>query len=141
NVINGRFDPFRDAKGRIKRQAARLRVFEYPDDGSLPREVVIGTGNVTGVEWRVHIANKKGSFFTFNGQSGAETNPPYVARAKRPGDDIEKPKDDGQPERRNLRNHTVADRRSLEIDPGEKLISSDKPAPVLLANSNANVPF
>lgn len=141
NFVNGKFDSFRDAKGRIKRQAAQFRVFAYPDDGTPPREVVIGSSNVIGIEWRAHIANTKGSFFTFNCQSGAETNPPYVDRAKRPGDDIEKPKDVGQPERRNLRNHTVADRRSLEIDPGEKLISTAKSDPVLLANPNTNVPF
>jgi len=142
NFLNGKYGSFRDSKGRIKRQAARFRVFEYPDDGSDPREVVVGTGSVTDVEWRVHMANKKGSFFTFNGQSGGETDPPYTDRAKAPADKIEKPdRGPGQPERRNLRNHAVADRRSLEIDPGEKLISTNKPDPVLLANPNTNVPF
>jgi hypothetical protein len=141
NFVNGSFQKFRDTKGQIKRQAARFRVYEYPDNGSPPVEVAVGARNVTRVEWRVHIANKKGSFFTFNGQSGAETDPPYTARASRPPDAIEKALESDQPERRNLRNHTVADRKSLEIDPGEKVISTVNPGAVPLTNSNANVPF
>src|ERR1019366_4512303 len=85
------FDPFRDASGRVKRQAARFRVFEYVADADnklVPREVVPGQSGVKFIEWRVHIANRKGSFFTFNGQSGADDL--FVARALKAADAPEK---------------------------------------------------
>jgi hypothetical protein len=132
------FNSFRDEQGRIKRQAARFRVFEYPEDGSAPKEVKIGTDNLVNVEWRVHVANKKASFFTFDGQHGAEDA--YVARAQRPATDPQK--DD--PPRLNRRNPTVpaADRdRLLNLDPGEQLISKNTPARVVLTNTNPNVTF
>src|SRR5580704_16448184 len=65
------FGSFRDSKGQIRRQGARFRVFEYTEDanGSLsnPREVGIG-GEIVEIEWRVHLANRKASFFSFFGQ-------------------------------------------------------------------------
>jgi hypothetical protein len=142
NWGNGAFDSFRDAQGRIKRQAARFRVFEYVDDGVSglkPQEVVIGA-DIADVEWRVHVANRKGSFFTFNGQSGASDL--FQTRSGRPGTAPEK---DDDPPRSNLRNAGVpVDQRStvLDIDPGEKLISkATAPGPIVLTNPNANIPF
>lgn len=137
NWVDGAFQSFRDEAGRIKRQAARFRVFEYIDSSSSPKEVVIGD-NVVDIEWRVHIANKKGSFFTFNGQSGASDV--YLTRGQKPGTSAEK----SAPPRTNLRNSGVQgpDRQPiLELDPGEKLISKSTPGPVLLTNPNSRVPF
>src|SRR5438477_11056231 len=61
----GQFRSFRDASGRILRQGARFRVFEYPaapgGGGATPREVVVGV-EIVDIEWRVHLANKKASF-------------------------------------------------------------------------------
>src|SRR5579862_7138476 len=69
------FKSFRDAAGRILRQGARFRVYEYAEDanGSLsnPRELALG-GDVVDIEWRVHLANRKASFYSFYGQLGAE---------------------------------------------------------------------
>ena len=138
NRNTNEFDSFRDDQGRIKRQAARFRVFEYPQDGSSPKEVLIGTDNLVNIEWRVHVANKKASFFTFDGQHGAEDG--YVARAARPANDPQK--DD--PPRQNRRNPAVpnADRdRLLNLDPGEHIISKNTPAPAVLTNTNPSVPF
>ena len=118
-----RFIAFKDANGRVRPQAARFRIFEFDGAGNPTREISLADGFK--IEWRVHVANRKASFFTFNGQSGAETNPPYAGRAGRPADDIEKPnRGRGQPERKNRRNAGVADRRSLEIDPGEARLST-----------------
>ncbi|UTH75175.1 LodA/GoxA family CTQ-dependent oxidase [Chromobacterium sp. IIBBL 290-4] len=65
---------FRDAKGLVKRQAARFRIFAYPADSQSlnqypmgpqikPIEVVLGArlGNrvVKDIVWTVHVANKK----------------------------------------------------------------------------------
>src|SRR5216684_9403791 len=113
------FNSFRDEQGRIKRQAARFRVFEYPEDGSAPKEVKIGP-DLVNIEWRVHVANKKASFFTFDGQHGAEDA--YVARAQRPATDPQK--DD--PPRLNRRNPLVP-AADLNLDPGEQLISKRTP--------------
>src|SRR6185369_13010800 len=59
-----KFKSFRDSQGRILRQGARFRVFEYVRDenGALfnPREVEIGKG-IAEIQWRVHLANRKAS--------------------------------------------------------------------------------
>jgi hypothetical protein len=137
NWVGNAFQSFRDDAGRIKRQAARFRVFEYFDNSSSPKEVVLGA-DIVDIEWRVHIANRKGSFFTFNGQSGASDV--YEARNQRSGTSAEK----SDPARTNLRNSSLQgpDRqRLLELDPGEKLISKATPGPVSLTNPNLQVPF
>jgi len=133
-----KFDSFRDEEGRIKRQAARFRVFEYPEDNSPPKEVKIGTDNLVNIEWRVHLANRKASFFTFDGQHGAEDA--YITRNGRPATAPQK--DD--PIRKNRRNPDVpdADRdHLLNLDPGEHLISKNTGARVVLTNTNSNVSF
>jgi hypothetical protein len=72
----------RDAAGALKRQAARFRVFLYPDANNekWPRgdgvEVVIGSKvgarTVTNIVWTVHLANKKANCFvlTESGRQG-----------------------------------------------------------------------
>src|SRR5579871_2888507 len=98
------FGSFRDGQGRILRQGARFRVFEYDTDSSgalvNPREVALG-GDVLDIEWRVHLANRKASFFVFDGQRGADDT--YVVRSGLPAN--EKIKED--PDRTNLRNAAV----------------------------------
>jgi hypothetical protein len=132
-----KFKPFKDSQGKIIRQAARFRVFQFDDAGNPLKELTLADG--VKIEWRVHVANRKASFFTFNGLSGAETNPPYVKRASRPADDLEKQdRGRGQPERKNMRNAHITDRRSLEIDPGELTISS--PGSVDLIDSQTTAP-
>jgi hypothetical protein len=136
------FNSFRDAKGRILRQGARFRVFAYDEDVngvlSNPREVAIGEGDITDIEWRVHVANRKASFFVFYGQFGADDL--YVARASLPPDKIIKT----EPDRANLRNPDVpkAERsQRLDIDPGEKLISQTRSSAVELSNPNSAIPI
>jgi len=117
------FKPFKDAQEKVLRQAARFHIFEFDDLGNPLKEITLADG--VKIEWRVHVANRKASFFTFDGQRGAETDPPYVNRASKPDDAVQKPeKGRGQPELKNRRNAHVADRRGLEIDPGEKTISA-----------------
>src|SRR5262245_40555750 len=48
---------YKDAQYRIKRQAARFRVFESPDDGTAPRPIQLPAG--ARIEWTVHLVNKK----------------------------------------------------------------------------------
>jgi hypothetical protein len=56
-------DDFRDPAGRIKRQAARFRVFGLDQDGNVVREITAREASIT---WRVHIANKKAEWFEFH---------------------------------------------------------------------------
>lgn len=138
NADTGRFNAFKDPNGKVLRQAARFRVFEYDDAGNPTKEITLSEG--ISIRWSVHVANRKASFFTFNGQSGAETNPPYVDRDRRPADAIEKEdRGRGQPERKNRRNAHVTDRRSLEIDPGE--VSINAPGSVDLVDNETSAPI
>jgi hypothetical protein len=63
---------FKDAEGRVKRQAARFRVFAYdserPDDAGT--EAVIGDGGIASITWTVHLANKKAAWWNFAEQFG-----------------------------------------------------------------------
>lgn len=60
-------EQFKDAVGRIKRQAARFGVFVDTDDG--PRRVDLGS-EVDKIVWTVHLANKKAIWFTFSELQG-----------------------------------------------------------------------
>src|SRR6266446_1890728 len=60
--------PFRDG-GKVKRQAARFRIFNYPI-GKEPEELNLDHPDVAEIEWTVHLANKKAAFFKFDGQKG-----------------------------------------------------------------------
>jgi hypothetical protein len=110
---------FKDAQGRVKRQAARFRVFGYADDGTqVGKELQAGdtievvnqksgmlmTGEVLDIEWTVYLANKKSSWYEFlqlDGEHGYDPTHP-------------------------LRNadvtHTNA-RQQLIIDPGPQTVS------------------
>ena len=46
---------YRDAQGRIKRQAARFRLFGYDKNGKLVREITAKDATIT---WTVALANK-----------------------------------------------------------------------------------
>jgi len=138
------FKPFHDSQGRILRQGARFRVFEYDEgpEGQLsnPQEVSI-IGEIVDIEWRVHLANRKASFFTFYGQKGASDL--YAGRSAMPADAPIK-RDNDLPPRPNLRNPNVPQNvrtAQLDIDPGEKMISRAKNGPTELSNPNKAIPI
>jgi hypothetical protein len=135
---NNAFKKFKDAEGKVLRQAARFRIFEFDDAGNPVKEVTLADG--VQIQWSAHVANRKASFFTFHGQSGAETEFPYVDRDKRPADSVErKERGRGEPELKNKRNAAVADRRSLEIDPGAVSISSPGSADLIDTHTAAPI--
>jgi hypothetical protein len=128
NAATGRFEAFKQADG-VKAQAARFRVYEYVrrnDDGKwMPsREISLDTPGIRAIRWRVHLANRKASFFNFDGQSGAsDTFAGHV---------------DPDKHWRNPGIETLGDRAArLEIDPGEKSIEGRSADPVDLANPSA----
>ena len=70
---------FKDAQGRIRRQAARFRVFIYDDASADGREVKIGDEltivdrhsgqrrkvRIEDIHWTAYLANKKASWYEF----------------------------------------------------------------------------
>ncbi|HWZ44625.1 MAG TPA: LodA/GoxA family CTQ-dependent oxidase [Candidatus Saccharimonadales bacterium] len=57
---------YRDSKGRVKRQAARFRLYAYDSKGKLLCEI---TSREAHIEWTVHLANTKAEWKQFNGLS------------------------------------------------------------------------
>jgi hypothetical protein len=55
---------FKDAMGRMKRQAARFRIFGYDAQGQLVGEVTSADAEI---HWTVHLANKKAAWHRFEG--------------------------------------------------------------------------
>jgi hypothetical protein len=56
-------DRFRDRKGRIKRQAARFRLYGLDARGKVVREITSDEAEIT---WTVHVANTKAAWFQFD---------------------------------------------------------------------------
>lgn len=54
---------YRDEQGRLKRQAARFRLFRY--DRGTPREITLK--DVKNIEWTVHVRNTKAAAIRFSG--------------------------------------------------------------------------
>jgi hypothetical protein len=84
---------FKDAQQRVKRQAARFRVFGYEDGSPDGKELEVGAkieivnerngqllkGEVLDIEWTVYLANKKASWYEFqqlDGEHGYDPNHP-----------------------------------------------------------------
>ena len=69
---------FKDAQGRIKRQAARFQVYVYDDEHPDGRPLCLGAaiegggnaGTLVDIQWRVHVANKKAAWYEFHGLKG-----------------------------------------------------------------------
>jgi hypothetical protein len=135
DLAQKKFRPFKDSQGRIKRQAARFRVFEYEQKNgvSVPvREVTAGGNGVVSIKWKVHLANRKAAFFTFDGQDGANG----IWKGPEP---------EAGKARANLRNAHVqgaAEReRLLVIDPGAKTVSGRGQPPVPFTNTKSHIPI
>ena len=94
---------FKDGNGRIRRQAARFRVFGLNAAGEVIQEMT-ASDNVT-LQWTVTVANRKASGVRFSG----------VRHDMRPWD---KPDDKSQ-----LRNRSEKDRTKLDIVPTPRTIS------------------
>lgn len=59
---------FKDRVGRVKRQAAKFRVFEREADRVTERS--LGADGIESIEWTVHVANKKPIWYTFSELQG-----------------------------------------------------------------------
>ncbi|QSQ20102.1 LodA/GoxA family CTQ-dependent oxidase [Pyxidicoccus parkwayensis] len=99
---------------KIRPQAARFRVWAYrKENGKLvpAGEVLPGRDGVKELRWTVHLANRKASFFKFDGLVG-EAGRYHSGKDILPG-----------PKPECLRNSGVKDRASLDIDPGPRVIA------------------
>lgn len=56
---------FKDGQGRIKRQAARFRLFRVDEAHPQGQEVSHDSPDVKSIVWSVHLANKKACWFNF----------------------------------------------------------------------------
>jgi len=99
---------FRDKEGRIKRQAARFRLYGADENGNIIRELTAEDGDIT---WTVHVANKKAAWYNFD----LALDIPQATGAFKGYPPVES----------TLRNVTIsdADRSRLVIDGGSVMIS------------------
>lgn len=94
---------YKDASCRIKRQAARFRLYAYDENDDLiiengqPKEITMADASI---KWTVELANKKAAWKKFNGLNANEP----------------------------LRNNGVADRSTLEITPGPRTLNGPNQA-------------
>src|SRR5688572_27300434 len=97
---------FKDKDGKIRRQAARFRIYGYDANGNVVREVTPDAN--TQITWRVEVANLKAAWYDFDMAmdipefSGDEGTPPMSST---------------------LRNPAQTDRAPLAITPSPKEIS------------------
>ncbi len=92
---------FKDAQGRVKRQAARFRVYGFDENDTVVGEI---TSNESEIVWTVELANTKASWHRFGGVArGLDTD-----RGTNPT---------------GLRNQPVTKRDMLEITPGPRSIA------------------
>lgn len=56
---------YKDKRGAIKRQAARFRIYATHKSGAV-EEINLDTPGVADIRWRVHVANKKATWYVFN---------------------------------------------------------------------------
>ncbi|UGX97935.1 LodA/GoxA family CTQ-dependent oxidase [Bradyrhizobium barranii subsp. barranii] len=103
---------FKDAQGRVKRQAARFQIFVYDDESPEGRPLALGDavegggnhGVLVDIQWRVYVANKKASWYPFTELKGEHGYAPGSARRNA---DI-----------------TGQDRDLLIIDPGPRSVNA-----------------
>src|SRR5215204_5557410 len=68
---------YKDDQGRIKRQGARFRIYEYTlDDAGTTTKVREITADEAQIEWEVHLANRKAAApeFSADEESGDRRN-------------------------------------------------------------------
>ena len=104
---------FKDAQGRIKRQAARFHIYVYDEQNPEGRPLKFGDqiegggnhGTLVDIQWRVYLANKKAVWYEFNALAGEH----------------------GYSDKHPRRNADITDsneRQRLIIDPGPRFVDS-----------------
>lgn len=99
---------YRDSQGRLKRQAARFRVYGVDAEGRIVRELSVADSGAE-VRWSVKLANTKAAWYTF--QIALDIPEATMAVPT------------------TLRNAAVADRSRLAITPSERHVSGANAGP------------
>jgi len=89
---------YKDAKGAVKRQAARFRIYGFNAAGHVVREITAATAEI---RWTVHVANTKSAWFNFPGPLDIPEATPVTRRNS---------------------DFAGAERDRLKIDPGPRTI-------------------
>lgn len=96
---------YKDTQGRIKRQAAKFRIYGLDSEGKVVRELKMSDPDLDSISWSVHLANKKAAWYDFD-----------LA--------LDIPAAEGiRSNRRNANLQTVEERKKLIIDPGSRTVS------------------
>jgi L-lysine 6-oxidase len=110
---------FKDQAGRIRRQAARFKLFAFDDADPAAggREVTLDDAEVAGIEWTVHLANKKAAWY-----QGAQLDGDPMLGEWAGGTNTNSYQARHVP----LRNRRIVDeserQRSLIVDPGPRTV-------------------
>ncbi|MFM8594605.1 MAG: LodA/GoxA family CTQ-dependent oxidase, partial [Chloroflexota bacterium] len=104
-------DGFKDPEGRIKRQAARFRIYGLDREDRVVREITAAEADIT---WTVHLANAKSAWYDFD---TAFDIPGAEGRPRAPMQDAPDPLES------EFRNSGIRDRSRLTIDPGARSIT------------------
>ena len=77
-------DLFKDNEGKVKRQAARFRIYAYDSNDKVIKELTLDDCSI---KWQVHLANRKSSSNEFRGfhnpTSHNKRNPEIVGEEER----------------------------------------------------------
>ena len=112
-IVNGLPIPvrkFKDAQGRIRRQAALFRIYRF-EDGEPAVEVTLADPAVQEISWRAHLANKKACWYNFAELQG---NLLYGEENSYKNQNVPF---------RNASKTTPTDRKELIIDPGPRTLT------------------
>lgn len=106
---------YKDVNGRMKKQAARFRIYGFDKAGNCVGEI---TAEDAKIKWTVELANKKAEWFGFDGAD----NVIYTVENGKPKPFPENP---DREKRRQLRNQSVkgSDRKNLSITPKPAKVS------------------
>jgi hypothetical protein len=66
-VVSDNDGSYKDSEGRVKRQAARFRVYAFDDQDRVIAELTSEHPDVSTVIWEVTLANKKAEWYQFDG--------------------------------------------------------------------------
>jgi hypothetical protein len=119
---------FKDAEGRIKRQAARFHIYVYDEESPEGRPLKIGDsikgggndGTLVDIQWQVYLANKKSVWYEFNALEGEHGY--YQEHPRRNADVVGKNA-----------------RQFLIIDPGPRVVNGTSNRHASLSRENADV--
>jgi hypothetical protein len=119
---------FKDAQGRIKRQAARFHIYAYDENSPEGRPLKIGDaisgggndGTLVDIQWQVYLANKKSVWYEFSELQGEH----------------------GYADDHPLRNADITDpnaRQFLIIDPGPRVVNGTTSRRATFSRANEDV--